>query len=49
MTSRYVAGHRDIAAGRCLDARTERRRVDEDEQVELEPNSSPFPADGSIR
>jgi alkylation response protein AidB-like acyl-CoA dehydrogenase len=37
MKSRYIAGHRDIAATAAFDARTERRRVDEDEQAELNP------------
>ena len=30
-------GHRDIAVDRSLDARAERLRVDQDDQVELEP------------
>ena len=31
------AGHRDVAVDRSLDARAERLRVDEDDEVELEP------------
>ena len=31
------SGHRDIAVDRSFDARAERLRVDEDDQVELEP------------